>query len=314
MKYKDYYSILGIERGATAEDIKKSYRKLAHKYHPDVSKDPKGEEKFKEVAEAYNTLKDPEKRVAYDQLGSHRSGEDFQPPPNWNRPSGDAQFSFDDADLADLFAGLSGRQRGGPGGTPMRMPGEDYEVTAQISLADAYAGTEVELNLTVPERDKQGIVRRVPRVFKVRIPKGAKDGQRLRLAGRGGKGMNGGRDGDLYLNVALLAHPLFRLSGHDLYIDLPLAPWEAVLGATVEVPTLGGTVRLKVPPNTHAGQQLRLTGRGLPAPGGKAGDLFALAQIVVPAAAGEKERELFKQLAQDSTFNPREHFKSEATT
>ncbi len=312
MKYKDYYSILGIERGAAADAIKKAYRKLAQKYHPDVSKDPKGEAKFKEVAEAYSTLKDPEKRAAYDQLGSHRPGEDFQPPPNWNRQSGDAQFSFDEADLADLFAGLSGRHRGGPGGAPLRMPGEDYEVTARISLADAYAGTEVELNLTVPEHDEKGIVRRVPRLFKVRIPKGATDGQRLRLAGRGGKGMNGGRDGDLYLNIALHPHPLFRLSGHDLYIDLPLAPWEAVLGATVEVPTLGGEVRLKVPPNTHAGQQLRLTGRGLPTPGGKAGDLFALAQIVVPVAASEHERELFKQLAQDSTFNPRAHFKSEA--
>ena len=311
MKYKDYYAILGVERGASADDIKKAYRKLAHKYHPDVSKDPQGEEKFKEVAEAYETLKNPEKRAAYDQLGPHQPGQDFQPPPDWGRQFGDAHFSFDEVDLADLFAGLSGRHRAGAGGAQMRIPGEDYEVTAHISLEDAYRGTEVELNLAVPEHDERGMVRRVPRTFKVRIPKGAADGQRLRLAGRGGKGLNGGRDGDLYLNIALHPHPLFRVSGHDLHLDLPLAPWEAVLGATVEVPTMGGAVRLKVPPNTHAGRQLRLAGRGLPKPGGKEGDLFAIAQIVVPTAASERERELFRELAQSSTFNPRGHFKSE---
>ena len=310
MKYKDYYAILGVEKGASADEIKKAYRKLAQKYHPDVSKDPKGEEKFKEVAEAYDTLKNPEKRAAYDQLGSHQPGQDFRPPPDWGQQYGETNFSFDEADLADLFASLGGRHRGGQGGGAMRMPGEDYEVTAHISLEDAYRGTEVELSLAVPEHDERGFVRRVPRTFKVRIPKGAADGQRLRLAGRGGKGLNGGRDGDLYINIALHAHSLFRVSGHDLYLDLPLAPWEAVLGATVEVPTLGGAVRLKVPPNTNAGRQLRLTGRGLPTPGGKDGDLFAIAQIVVPTAAGERERELFKELAQNSTFNPRGHWKT----
>jgi curved DNA-binding protein len=313
MKYKDYYSILGIERRAGADDIKKAYRKLARKYHPDVSKDPKGEEKFKEVAEAYETLKDPEKRSAYDQLGSHRPGQDFQPPPDWGRQFGDSQFSFDDIDLSDLFAGLAGgRHRAGQGAGQIRMPGEDYEVTAHISLEEAYRGTEVELNLTVPEYDAKGVLHRVPRTFKVRIPKGASDGQRLRLAGRGGKGMSGGRDGDLYLNVALHPHALFRVSGHDLYLDLPLAPWEAVLGASVEVPTLGGPVRLKVPPNSHSGQQLRLAGRGLSKPHGKDGDLFAIVQIVVPTATGERERELFRQLAESSKFNPRGHFQQEA--
>jgi curved DNA-binding protein len=194
------------------------------------------------------------------------------------------------------------------------MAGEDYEVTAHISLEDAYRGTEVELNLSVPEPDEKGQLRRVPRTFKVRIPKGAADGQRLRLAGRGGKGLNGGRDGDLYINVALHPHPLFRVSGHDLYLDLPLAPWEAVLGASVEVPTLGGAVRLKVPPNTAAGKHLRLTGRGMPKPGGTSGDLFAIAQVAVPTAASERERDLFRQLAESSTFNPRGHFKSEVKT
>ena len=312
MKYKDYYRILGVARSATVEDIKKAYRKLAHKYHPDVSKDPEGEEKFKEVAEAYETLRNPEKRAAYDQLGSYQPGQDFQPPPDWGKQFGDSHFSFEDVDLADLFAGLAaGRHRAGPGTGQIRMPGQDYEVTADISLEEAYRGTEVELNLTVPEYDAKGLLHRVPRIFKVRIPKGATDGQRLRLAGRGGKGLNGGRDGDLYLNIALRPHPLFRVSGHDLYLDLPLAPWEAVLGATVEVPTLGGSVRLKVPPNTRAGQQLRLSRRGLPKPNGKEGDLFAIAQVVIPAATSERERELFRQLAEGSTFNPRGRFQQE---
>jgi len=312
MKYADYYGILGVKRDASPDEIKKAYRKLAHKYHPDVSKDPAGEEKFKEVAAAYETLKDPEKRAAYDQLGSYRPGQDFQPPPDWAREFGDGKFSFEDVDLADLFAGLAaGRHRPGAETGQIRMPGQDYEITAHISLEDAFRGTEVELNLTVPEHDKDGFLRRVPRIFKVRIPRGATDGQRLRLAGRGGKGFNGGRDGDLYLNIALHPHPLFRVSGHDLYLDLPLAPWEAVLGATVEVPTPGGPVHLKVPPNTRAGQQLRLARRGLPKPHSGEGDVFAVAQIVVPTAANEHERVLFKQLAEGSTFNPRGHFQQE---
>lgn len=312
MKYKDYYSILGVERNADAEGIKKAYRKLARKYHPDVSKEPNAEEKFKEVAEAYETLKNPEKRAAYDQLGSHQPGQDFQPPPDWGKQFGDTQFSFEDIDLADLLAGLAaGRHRPGQGGDRIRMPGQDYEVTVHISLVEAYRGTEVDLQLSVPEYDENGFLHRVPRAFKARIPKGATDGQRLRVAGKGGRGINGGRDGDLYLNIALHAHPLFRVSGHDLYLDLPLAPWEAVLGATVEVPTLGGPVRLKVPPGTHAGQQLRLAQRGLPKPKTGVGDLFVIPQIVVPTVTSEHERALFKQLADSSTFNPRGHFEPE---
>jgi curved DNA-binding protein len=312
MKFKDYYAVLGVERNASAEAIKKAYRKLAHKYHPDVSKDPAGEEKFKEVAEAYETLKTPEKRAAYDQLGTHRPGQDFQPPPDWSKQFGDEQFSFEGMDLADLFAGLAaGRHRPGQQTGPFRMPGQDYEVTVPISLEDAFRGTEVDLNLNVPEYDEKGFLHRVPRTFKVRVPKGATDGQRLRLTGRGGKGINGGRDGDLYLNVALHPHPLFRVSGHDLYFDLPLAPWEAVLGATVEVPTLGGPVHLKVPPHTRAGQHLRLSKRGLPKPHGAEGNLFAIAQIVVPTVTNEHERRLFQQLAESSTFIPRGHFQQE---
>lgn len=311
MKYKDYYGILGVKRDAGAGEIKKAYRKLAHQYHPDVSKDPAGEEKFKDVAEAYETLKDPDKRAAYDQLGSYRPGQDFQPPPDWSRHFGDAESSFEGIDLESLFAGLGGGRHGAGHGTQVRMPGQDYEVTAHISLEDAFRGTEVELSLTVPEYDEKGHLRRVPRTFRVRIPKGATDGQRLRLAGRGGKGINGGRDGDLYLNITLHPHPLFRVSGHDMYLDLPVAPWEAVLGAIVEVPTLGGPVQLKVPPNTRAGQHLRLSRRGLPKSHDNEGDLFAIVQIAVPTAASERERALYKQLADISTFNPRGHFLQE---
>ncbi|MDD5035292.1 MAG: DnaJ C-terminal domain-containing protein [Methylococcaceae bacterium] len=309
MKYKDYYAIMGLDRKATAAEIKKAYRKLARKYHPDVSKDPDGEEKFKEVAEAYETLQDPEKRAAYDQLGNHQPGQDFRPPPDWGKEHGGPNFSFDDIDLSDLFAAFSGsRQRAGQDGRKVSMPGQDYEVNAHITLEEAYRGTELELNLSVPEYDENGLPRRVQRAIKVRIPKGATDGQRLRLSGKGGKGMNGGRDGNLYLNITLHPHPLFRVSGHDLYLDLPLAPWEAVLGATIQVPTLSGGVRLKVPPGTRAGQQLRVAERGLSKPHAGAGDLFAIVQIAVPTVVGDQERALFKALADGSTFNPRGHF------
>ena len=310
MKYKDYYQIMGVDRKATAEEIKKAYRKLARKFHPDVSKEPDAEEKFKEVAEAYEVLKDPEKRAAYDQLGSHQPGQDFRPPPDWEKQFGDQNFAFDGGiDLSDLFAAFTGgRHRTGRGAGAIQMAGQDYEVNVHITLEEAYVGTELEFNLTMPEYDENGFLLRVPRVLKARIPKGATDGQRLRLPGKGGKGLNGGRDGNLYLNIALHPHPLFRVSGHDLYLDLPLAPWEAVLGTTVQVPTLGGEVRLKIPPGTHAGQQLRIADRGLPRPHKGAGDLFAIVQIAVPTVVGERERELFKALADGSTFNPRGHF------
>ena len=247
MKYKDYYEVLGVERTASAEDIKKAYRKLAHKFHPDVSKEKNAKEKFQELGEAYETLKSPEKRAAYDQLGSgFKPGQDFRPPPDWEQQFGGGGQSFDEADLADLFAGLSGRRPGGR----FPMPGQDFEVAAPITLEQAAHGTEIELNLSVTEHDAAGVPRRVPHALRVRVPNGASDGQRLRIPGKGGKGFDGGRDGDLYLNISLKPHRLFRADGHDLYVDLPLAPWEAVLGASVEVPTLEGAVRLKVPAGT----------------------------------------------------------------
>lgn len=317
MKYKDYYKILGVSRDAGGEDIKKAYRKLARKYHPDVSKEPGAEEKFKEVGEAYETLKDAEKRAAYDRLGSYQSGQEFRPPPDWEQQFhphfGSGDVDFEDLDLADLFAGLTGRRRARGSGATMAIPGQDYEMTAELTLEQAALGTEVDVNLSVLERDQRGVPRRSPRSFKVRIAKGATNGQRLRVPGKGGKGLNGGRDGDLYLNIVLRPHPLFRPDGHDLYLDLPLAPWEAVLGATVEVPTLTGIVRLKVRPGTQAGQRLRLAGRGLPRPRGGAGDLYAIVQIVVPETPGERERALFSQLASASDFKPRTNLQREGT-
>jgi curved DNA-binding protein len=318
MKYKDYYAILGVARDATAEDIKKAYRKLARKYHPDVSKEKNAEERFKEVGEAYETLKDTEKRAAYDRLGTHQPGQDFRPPPDWQHDfAGAGGFSFEDIDLADLFAGLRGggfHGSAGPRGAraSMPIPGEDFEVNVRITLEQAYHGTTIDLNLQVPELDDQGRLRRVPKHVKTRIAKGATDGQRLRLPGKGGKGFNGGRDGDLYLDIALEPHRLFRVNGHDLYLDLPLAPWDAVLGASVEIPTLSGPVRLKIRPGTHAGQQLRLARRGLPKPreAGE-GDLYAIVQIAVPTVVDERERAQYEQLAAASKFNPRAHFEQE---
>jgi curved DNA-binding protein len=312
VKYKDYYAALGVARTATADEIKKAYRKLARKYHPDVSKEAGAEEKFKEVAEAYETLKDSEKRAAYDELGRHAPGEQFRPPPGWQQsfgqqPSGGSSFSFDDVDLADLFAGIAGRGRGGARRPDMPMPGQDFEAAVRVSFDQAYKGTEIELDMAVPEPDENGFLRRVPHKIRVRIPKGVTDGQKLRVPGKGGKGANGGRDGDLYLDIEVQSHPLYRAEGLDLYMDLPLAPWEAVLGASVDVPTPAGRVTLKVPAGTHAGQKLRLSGRGLSRADGTAGHLYAVAQIVVPTVVDERQRELFTQLKDASAFNPRAH-------
>lgn len=303
LKYKDYYAILGVPRDASQDDIRKAYRKLAQKHHPDVSKEKGAEERFKEVGEAYQALKDPERRAAYDQLGSGYSpGQEFRPPPDWEKQFADAAgaggaggFSFEGLDLADLFEAMS-RSRGARSRANMAFPGQDYEVAVHLSLEDAHRGTQVQLDLGEPG------------TITARIPKGATEGQRLRLRGKGGKGINGGRDGDLYLDIKLHPHALFRPSGHDLYLDLPLAPWEAALGATVEVPTLDGRVNLKIPEGTAAGRKLRLARKGLAKPGGGEGDLYAIVQIANPTALGERERELYAELAKVSHFNPRGHF------
>ncbi len=307
MKYVDYYQVLGVARDATLDDIKKAYRKLAHKYHPDVSKAPGAEEKFKEVAQAYATLKDAEKRAAYDALGSHPQGQDFTPPPQWQShfPDG-TEENFSDVDLADLLAAFAAAQRGGARGHgrhPLR--GQDFETALPVTLEQIYNGAEAEVSLAIPDYDVQGLPHRVPRTYRVRIPKGAADGQRLRLAGKGGAGFNGGQAGDLYLIITIQPHTTYRLEGRDLYADLTLSPWEAALGGTVQIPTLGGPVEMRIPPNTVADRKLRLSGRGLPAAGGAPGNLYAVVRIDIPKTLTERERDLFKQLAAVSTFNPR---------
>jgi len=310
MKYKDYYAILGVVRGAGDEEIKKAYRKLARKYHPDVSKEANAKERFQEVSEAYETLRDKEKRAAYDSLGSHRPGQDFRPPPDWfdrfgSGGAGGMRDDLRDVDLSDLFesmgifgrAGVRGR---GGSGRGMQFPGEDYEVSVRLNLEEAARGTERE-------------VRFDGRTFRARIPRGTIDGQRLRLASKGGPGANGGPPGDLYLHIVLEPHPLFRPSvgnaGHDLEIEIPLAPWEAALGAQIEVPTLEGAVSMKVPPGAKGGQKLRLAGKGLPRPGGGMGDLYAVLNIVVPAALGEREKKLYEELRAAAKFDPGSRFK-----
>ncbi len=295
MKYKDYYGILGVARSASDEDIKRAYRKLARKYHPDVSKEAQAEEKFKEVSEAYETLKDPEKRAAYEQLGSYQAGQEFRPPPGWeHRFSTGTEDFFDLGDLFEHFTGARARgRRTGP------IPGEDYELNARLMLEQAARGTDLEVSLPGGG---------APRHVRVRVPAGVTDGHRLRVPGKGGPGMNGGPAGDLYLNIALAPHPLFKPSGHDLYLEVPLAPWEAVLGASIEVPTLDSRIALTVPPGSRPGQKLRVAGRGLPKPKGGAGDLYCILSIATPPESTEREKELYRELAKASAFNPRARF------
>jgi curved DNA-binding protein len=316
MKFIDYYKILGIERGASLAEIKGAYRKLAHKYHPDVSKDPQGEEKFKQIAEAYGVLKDTEKRAEYDRLGQHRPGEDFAPPPDWRTQSdrGDQSdpASFD-GDLSDMLnAFMSGRQPRGGQRRPRPHDGENYEVPVEITLEQIYNGKEIDVHLNLPQSPSQSQAQSQSQTFRVRIPKGASDGQRLRLSGKGGKGSHGGIDGDLYLILRQKPHPLYTAKGRDLYIDLPLSPWEAMLGANVQVPTMGGTVEMTIQANTSSGRQLRLAKRGLPSAGGEPGDLFAVIRIALPKTPTKRERELLELLAAESHFNPRLHFKQAA--
>ncbi len=299
MKYKDYYKILGVERTAGEDEIKKAYRRLARKYHPDVSKELNAKEKFQEVSEAYETLRDKEKRAAYDSLGSYRPGQDFRPPPDWFDRFGAGQSEdLRDVDLSDLFEqmGIFGRARGRGGfGRNVPIPGEDYEMPVRISLEEAFRGTQRQLALNGT-------------TLTARIPKGASDGQRLRLRGKGGAGVHGGPPGDLYLQIVLEPHPLYKVRGHDLEIEVPLAPWEAALGAEIEIPTLDARVTMKVPAGSIGGQKLRLAGKGLPKPGGGAGDLYAALDIVVPGTLTEQEKKLYEALRAASKFNPRTRF------
>lgn len=292
MKYKDYYDILGVPRSASLDDIRQAYRKLARTHHPDVSKAPDAEARFKEVGEAYATLKDSAKRAAFDELGHPKAGAEFQPPPQWQQDFAPGGMSFDDLDLADLLAAM-GRGTGAGSQHAMPIKGRDFDSTVTIGLEEARRGTTVNLTLA----DGAG-----ERTLQVTIPPGACQDQKLRLRGQGGKGRNGGPDGDIYLQIKLAPHAVFRPDRHDLYFDLLLTPWEAALGAEVEVPTLDAPVLLTIPPGTRSGRKLRLRGRGLAA---QHSDLYAIVHIDVPGMLSARERELFQELATVSSFKPR---------
>lgn len=306
MEYRDYYQVMGLERGATQEDVKRTYRKLARKYHPDVSKEPNAEEKFKELQEAYNVLGDPEKRAAYDQLGRGRPGEQFQPPPDWGRnfEFSSHQFEGDDGQFSEFFANLfGGASSFGRGGARGARAGRDHHARTQITLEEAYRGGERSLQLQRPRVTPDGRVELDTHELRVKIPAGVANGQQIRLAGQGEPARDGGAPGDLYLEIQLQPHPRFQVEGRDVTLTLPVAPWEAALGATVQVPTLGGLVDLRIPPGARAGQKLRLRGRGLP--GREPGDQFVVLRIVLPPADSERARALYEQMKRDMPFDPR---------
>jgi curved DNA-binding protein len=310
MEYKDYYRIMGVKRDATPDEIKRAYRKLARKYHPDVSKEKDAEARFKELGEAYEVLKDPEKRAAYDQLGSQwKAGQEFRPPPGWQ-----GGFEFRDVGggpeiggFSDFFESLFGGAARRPGSTrgarDLRMRGEDHHARVVIDLEDSYRGASRSITLQVPEVDPQGRVASRPRTLSVRIPRGIRQGQQIRLAGQGGAGFGGGEAGDLYLEVEFNPRGRYRVEGADVYLDLPVAPWEAALGATVQVPTPDGPVDMKVPANSQAGRKLRLKGRGIPAR--QPGDLYVVLQIALPPADTEQQRQAWEQMKKAFAFNPR---------
>ncbi len=307
MKFKDYYEALGVGRDASEEEIKKAYRRLARKFHPDISKEAGAEERFKEISEAYGTLSDPDKRQAYNELGRHQAGEDFRPPPGWDSRFWQGQ-SHGEVDLADLFEqmGFHASQRQARPDFPMR--GQDIEAVAQLSLEEVARGTEVSLEHQVPQRLPDGSLGRQNQTVRIRVPKGVTEGERLRIPARGGPGSGGGPPGDVYLDIHLKPHRLFQAVGHDLYLQLPVTPWEAALGGEIEVPTLDGRVRLTVQAGAQTGQKLRLAGKGLPRRKEGAGDLYGVLQIVTPKQIGEREQELYRELASASSFDPRQSF------
>jgi curved DNA-binding protein len=312
MEYRDYYKILEVSRTATPEEIKKSYRKLARRFHPDVSKEKNAEARFKEVQEAYEVLKDPEKRAAYDELGSDfRGGQPFRPPPDWAREFGSAgrgrgrgrRTSHEDAGFSDFFSSLFGGDPNFSGGRGFAGRGDDQRAVLELSLEDAFAGTSRQVSLEAPQRDESGAVTVRERTLKVQIPAGVTEGQTIRLAGQGGGGSGGGAAGDLLLEVRLLPHRLYRVEGRDVTLELPVAPWEAALGANVSTPTLGGAVDLRVPAGARSGQKLRLRGRGLP--GEPAGDQYVVLKIVLPPAADDAARAFYERMRKELPFDPR---------
>ena len=310
MEYKDYYQLLGVNRDASQDEIKRAYRKLARRYHPDVSKETDAEARSKEVGEAYEVLKDPEKRTAYDQLGANwKAGQDFRPPPGWDQGfefHGGGFTGADAGQFSDFFESLFGKA--GFGGFSGRAQaanarGEDTYARILIDIEDAYHGATRTLTLKHSEIGEDGRPFVKERGLNVRIPKGVRQGQHIRLSGQGGAGIGKGAAGDLYLEVEFRRHPFYTVEGKDIYLSLPVAPWEAALGATVTVPTPSGKVELRIPPGSSGGAKLRLKGRGIPV--SESGDFYAVLQIALPPAASESEKAAYQALAKAFEFNPR---------
>lgn len=314
MEYKDYYQILGVDKKADHDAIKKAYRRMARKYHPDVSKEPNAEEKFKEAKEAYEVLSDAEKRQAYDTLGSQwQSGQQFKPPPNWEQgfsySDGNGFAGADAADFSDFFSELfGGARRHSHAGRHERAQdfgakGQDIHSAINVTLEEAFQGAAREISLQMPIMNDQGQVTYKTKTLKIKIPAGVKNHQQIRLSGQGAPGFGSGSNGDLYLKIELQEHPLYSLKDHDIYMTLPLAPWEAALGTTVSVPTLAGKVDLKIPADSQAGQKLRLKGRGMP--GKHTGDQYVVLQVVIPRADTTEKKACYEKMAELMPFNPR---------
>lgn len=295
MEYKDYYKILGVSRTATPEEIKKAYRTLARKYHPDVSKEENAEEKFKEVGEAYEVLRDKDKRAQYDQFGGQfRHGQSFSPPPGWEENVG----GFGQGNFSSFFENMFGGMGGMGGGRSDNFfaKGEDVSAKITISLEDAFNGANKSIRRPAGAA-QTGTV-------SVKIPAGIEPGKKIRLSGQGKAGMNG-KPGDLYLEIQIAPHSLYRLEGKDVYLDLPITPWEAALGAKITAPTLAGKISLNIPAGARSGQKMRLKGRGLP--GKTAGDQFVVLQIMTPPANTAEAKKFYQQMAEKLPFNPREN-------
>ncbi|MBV1951190.1 MAG: DnaJ domain-containing protein [Cycloclasticus sp.] len=313
MEYKDYYKVMGVERDATQAQIKRAYRKLARKYHPDINKESDAEVRFKEVGEAYAVLKDPEKRVAYDQLGSNwQGGQDFHPPPNWDQGfefhGGDAE-QFNAEQFSDFFESLYGQAsaRGFDEQTnrELHRRGEDTHAKVVIDLEDAYKGATRTITLKHTVLSADGRPQLKERKLNVHIPKGIRQGQHIRLAKQGSAGMGRGEAGDLYLQIEFQAHDLYHIEGGDVYLDFPVAPWEAALGTKVKVPTPTGTVEMVIPENSSSGRKLRLKGRGVP--GKQSGDFYVIIQIALPPADNELAKAAYRKMKEELAFNPRAH-------
>jgi curved DNA-binding protein len=305
MEYKDYYKVLGVERDAAAETIKSAYRKLARKHHPDINKEKGAEDRFKEISEAYEVLKDPEKRAAYDQVGrGFKPGQEFRPPPDW-----DSGFEFsggDAGEFSDFFESLFGRMRGRrpSAGGEFRARGQDHHAKVLIDVEDAYHGATRPISLRAAELGEDGQVHLRERQMSVSIPKGVRQGQMIRLVGQGSPGFGDGPAGDLYLEIEFNPHSIYRVDGKDVYLDLPVAPWEAALGGKVKAPTPSGTVDLTVPAGSGQGRKLRLKARGIPAQ--EPGDFYVILQIALPKATTPDAQRLYREMAEKLAFNPRQ--------